>query len=194
MLKLMIVLGALVATVGLVAAVVLWAGQTGRLRGQPPATLGVDKGRLAPPSPTPNSVHSQAQAFWPDHPQTPYAQIEPLTPPPGQTPAQALDALAAWLGTQPGVRIVKKAKGYLYAECETPRLRFVDDLELWADPAKGVVQVRSASRLGRKDFGVNRARVEALRAALAQQRPPSAPTRALPGTATPDRPTDASQP
>ena len=45
--------------------------------------------------------------------------------------------------------------------------KFVDDAEFWADLPNGVVQVRSASRLGEGDFGVNRERIEALRAALA---------------------------
>jgi uncharacterized protein (DUF1499 family) len=43
---------------------------------------------------------------------------------------------------------------------------FVDDVEFLHDPAKGVVHVRSASRLGRRDFGVNRERVERLRALI----------------------------
>ena len=46
-------------------------------------------------------------------------------------------------------------------------MRFVDDVEFWADPSSGVVHVRSASRVGRKDFGVNRARVETIREQLA---------------------------
>ena len=54
---------------------------------------------------------------------------------------------------------------YLRAEAETRWLRFVDDLEFWANPARGVVELRSASRLGRKDFGKNRVRIEAIRAA-----------------------------
>ena len=45
-------------------------------------------------------------------------------------------------------------------------MKFVDDAEFWFDPANSVVQVRSASRIGRKDFGVNRARIEAIRQAL----------------------------
>jgi uncharacterized protein (DUF1499 family) len=43
-------------------------------------------------------------------------------------------------------------------------LKFVDDTEFWLSPAESVIHVRSASRVGRKDFGVNRARVEAIRA------------------------------
>jgi hypothetical protein len=49
---------------------------------------------------------------------------------------------------------------------QTPWLKFVDDTEFWYDPAAKVVQVRSASRVGRKDFGVNRARVESIRSRL----------------------------
>ena len=51
----------------------------------------------------------------------------------------------------------------MYAEFRTRLMRYVDDLELWHDERAGLVHVRSASRLGRRDFGVNRKRVEALR-------------------------------
>jgi len=46
-------------------------------------------------------------------------------------------------------------------------MRYVDDTEFWFDPGAGVVQVRSASRVGSSDLGVNRARIEAIRARLA---------------------------
>jgi uncharacterized protein (DUF1499 family) len=49
-------------------------------------------------------------------------------------------------------------------------MRFVDDAEFWFDPVKGVIQARSASRLGREDFGVNRARIESIRQALGEPR------------------------
>ena len=45
-------------------------------------------------------------------------------------------------------------------------MRFVDDVEFWYDPATQAIAVRSASRIGRKDFGVNRARIEAIRGQL----------------------------
>ena len=67
----------------------------------------------------------------------------------------------------PLARIVKADGNYLYAEFRTPLLRFVDDVELWKDGA--VLHVRSASRLGRRDFKANRNRVEQLRAFLKQQ-------------------------
>ena len=63
--------------------------------------------------------------------------------------------------------IIKAERDYLYAEYRTKLLRYVDDLELYYDEKQGVVHVRSASRLGRRDFGVNRKRVEGLRRLIA---------------------------
>ena len=40
---------------------------------------------------------------------------------------------------------------------------FVDDIEFYAEPS-GLIHVRSAARLGKSDLGVNRKRVEAIRA------------------------------
>jgi uncharacterized protein (DUF1499 family) len=62
--------------------------------------------------------------------------------------------------------VVEARADYLRATFTTRLMKFTDDVEFWLDPAAGVVQVRSASRLGRKDFGTNRARVEALRTQL----------------------------
>lgn len=145
-----------------VAAVV--AGQLGLLGGRQPDDLGVKNGRLKPPSSTENSVSSQA-GLYPDHPMRAYAEIDPL---PFKGDGRAtLAKLSAQLQAMPGVKIVQdKGDGYLYAQCTSRWMKFVDDLELWVDPAKKVVQVRSASRVGRKDFGVNRQRVEKLRAGL----------------------------
>jgi uncharacterized protein (DUF1499 family) len=52
----------------------------------------------------------------------------------------------------------------LYAEFRTPLMRYVDDVEFFFDGA--LVHVRSCSRLGRRDFGANRKRVERLRALI----------------------------
>lgn len=155
---LLIVLALLLIGLGLLLA----AGQLGLLRGSPPSRLGLTDGKLKPPSKTPNSVSSQAD-LWPDHPQRDYARIEPL-------PAGA-DADAAWarlrqvVAAMPGAEVVKTEGDYLYATFGTRWLRFTDDVEFWLDRGAGVIHVRSASRLGRRDFGVNRARVQALRAA-----------------------------
>lgn len=147
------------------AAIVLAlvAAQVGLLSGQRPGDLGVKDGRLKPPSSTRNSVSSQA-ALIPDHPQRTYASIEPLPFKAGGA-AASMQTLAVVLGTMPGGTIVEQRPEYLYAQAQTRWLKFVDDVEFWANPASGVIELRSASRLGREDFGVNRQRIEKIRAA-----------------------------
>lgn len=138
----------------------LLAGQMGFLAGKPRSTLGVADGRLAPPSQTPNSVSSQTR-LYPGHPQQAYATIAPLAF--QGDGAAAMQQLADLLERTPRTIVVTRQSDYLYAQCSTALLGFTDDLEFWLDRPNQVIQVRSASRLGRKDFGVNRARVEALR-------------------------------
>ncbi len=151
--------------VGLVALVVI-AGQAGLLGGQRPE-LGVVDGRLQPPSPTPNSVSSQTH-LHPGHPQAAYAAVEPL-PLKAAGVAASLRVLTGVLQTMPGVTVVEQKDNYLRAQAQTRWLKFIDDLEFWIDPQvnpqQARIEVRSASRLGRKDFGVNRQRLEAIRAA-----------------------------
>ena len=52
---------------------------------------------------------------------------------------------------------------YLWASFTTKWLGFVDDVELRMDAKNQVIHVRSASRVGRSDFGVNRERIERIR-------------------------------
>lgn len=80
-----------------------------------------------------------------------------------QDSALAMNRLRDILTNWPGARIVENSPEYLSVQFETRWLRFVDDAEFLLDPAAKVIHVRSASRLGRKDFGVNRARIEAIR-------------------------------
>jgi uncharacterized protein (DUF1499 family) len=146
------------------AIATLVAARLGAFSGRAPDNLGVRDGRLKPPSKTPNSVTSQAE-LWPDAPQRAYAAIAPL--PLKGDGTQTIAKLAQIVEALPGAKIVERRDDYLYAQFTTALMRFVDDVEFWVDPAAGVVQVRSASRVGRKDFGVNRARVEQIRERLA---------------------------
>lgn len=152
--------GLLLALLGL-TLLLLGAARLDLLAGRPPADLGLRNGRLQAPSLTPNSVSSQAR-LYPGHPQQAAAQIDPL-PLRGDGTA-SMQALAAVLRDWPGITVVTEQPNYLYARARTPWLRFVDDLEFWFDPATGVIELRSASRLGSRDFGVNRQRIEAIRA------------------------------
>ncbi len=89
--------------------------------------------------------------------------IEPLP----WTP-DLLERAVRVLERMPRTRIVTRTERYVHAEVTSRLLRFVDDLELLADPPNAVVAVRASSRLGYWDGGVNRARVEALREALSR--------------------------
>ena len=147
----------------LLVVVAVAAGQLGFLQGTRPTDLGVRDGRLKPPSMTENSVTSQA-SLYPDHPQRKYADIAPL-PVKGEGPATIAQIKAIVEGMD-GAKVVKSEPGYLYAQFTTRLMKYVDDVEFWFDPAANVIQVRSASRVGRGDLGVNRKRIEAVRAAL----------------------------
>jgi uncharacterized protein (DUF1499 family) len=155
----------LYALVALVVVVFI-AGQAGFLSGKEPPDLGVRDGRLKPPSLTENSVSSQA-SLYPDHPMRAYAEIAPFKFT-GEGRA-AIERVKRIVETTAGARIVRGEPTFLYAQFQTRWLKFVDDVEFFADEGARVVHVRSASRLGRKDFGVNRARIEALRARFAGQ-------------------------
>lgn len=160
----MLIVKWLIGALVLVAVLGIVAGQLGFLRGSAPTDLGVRDGKLKPPSPTENSVTSQA-ALYPAHAQRDYAAIAPL-PVTGDGPA-TIARIKAIVQGMDGASVVKSEPAYLYAQFATRVMKFVDDVEFWYDPAKNVIEVRSASRLGRKDLGVNRKRVEAVRAALA---------------------------
>jgi uncharacterized protein (DUF1499 family) len=153
---------AMTVLIALPVAVVL-AGQMGLLSGTAPTDLGVSNERLKPPSLTRNSVSSQA-ALHPEHPQLAYAAIEPLRLF-GLAPQQSVAVLSRVLAAEPGVTIEAQTEGYILATARTPWLGFVDDLEFWLNPTLGVIEVRSASRLGREDFGTNRQRIERIRSA-----------------------------
>lgn len=146
-----------------VAVLAIVAGQLGWLQGTPPANLGVRDGRLKPPSVQPNSVSSQAN-LYPEHPRRAHAQIDPL-PLKGDGLA-TMARIKRIVEAMPGARVITAEGDYLYAQFTTPLMKFVDDVEFWFDPSSGVVQVRSASRIGHGDRGVNRARIEDIRTRL----------------------------
>jgi len=67
------------------------------------------------------------------------------------------------LNSLPRTKITVTKDDYICAECKSLLFRFTDDLEFVFDSNKKIIHVRSASRIGYSDFGVNRKRVEAIR-------------------------------
>lgn len=121
--------------------------------GMRPDNLGVVAGRLAPCPSTPNCVSSQS--LDKEHYIEPIAyQGEPQT---------AIAALASMINSQERTKIIAEESNYLYAEFASRWMGYVDDVEFLVNPTKKVIDVRSASRLGESDLGVNRQRIEQIR-------------------------------
>lgn len=120
--------------------------------GQRPESIGVENNRLAVCPDKPNCVSSQAVDD--DH------LIEPFQYQ-GEKEA-ALKKLKKRIESLSRFTIVAETENYLHYECESAVMGFVDDLEFYFTEDK-IIHVRSASRLGYSDFGVNRKRVEKLR-------------------------------
>jgi uncharacterized protein (DUF1499 family) len=141
-----------------VPALLLIAGRLDLLAGRRPQDLGARDGLLKPPAAQSwNSVSSQAAL----HAHTDYHLIAPLSY--SGNGKAAFARLTGIVRAMPGATVITASPDYLYAEFRTPWLRFVDDVEFLLDERAGVIQMRSASRLGRKDFGVNRKRLEQVR-------------------------------
>jgi uncharacterized protein (DUF1499 family) len=148
-----------------IAIALVIAGRLGMLRGNAPSDLGFKDGKLKEPSNTENSVTSQAD-LWPDHPLRAYASIAPFKL---SGPDDAvMQRIASALQAQPRTIVISQTPDYIYAQSTTALMQFTDDVEFLRDSAAGVVHVRSASRIGRKDFGVNRERIEQIRQAIGQ--------------------------
>jgi uncharacterized protein (DUF1499 family) len=146
----------LVALAALTLAGPLMASPFGSLfAGERPAHVG--RGPLAPCPDTPNCVSSRAGDAAHAAAPIPY-RGDSVT---------AMQRLAAAAAALPGARVVTARPDYLHVEVASRFMGFVDDVEATPD-ASGAIHVRSASRLGRSDFGVNRARIEALRDAMAK--------------------------
>ncbi len=129
----------------------------GFFSGRRPNDLGVRNGLLKSALPSPNAVNSQATGG--------YHQIAPLGYNGTSEPAMA--ALKSIVESTPRTSIVEERADYLYAEFTSRVLGYVDDVEFYFPPNEPVIHVRSASRLGYRDYGVNRKRIEDIRAKLA---------------------------
>ncbi len=120
-------------------------------KGKKPNNLGVKDGKLAACPDTPNCVSSQSNDAQ--------SQIEPL-------PMVSMAEIKQVLQGMERATIVEETDKYLYAEFKSKLMGYVDDVEFYLDSDANVVQVRSASRLGKSDLGVNRKRVEEIRSKL----------------------------
>ena len=105
---------------------------------------------------TPNCVSSLAK--------NPKHQVEPFRL--KKDPKTSWDVVQKTVGSLPRTKLVLADNSDIHAECRSLIFRFVDDLTLHLTPANGIINIRSASRTGYSDLGVNRRRVENLRKKL----------------------------
>jgi uncharacterized protein (DUF1499 family) len=153
--------GLVLVSVGLGAAIALHLGTAEgdtMFAGKKPDNLGVKDGKLASCGRRLNCVCSQTD------PGDAQRHVAPI--PFRGSAAEAIAAARRAVESMPRARVVRAEGNYLHAEFRSKLMGFVDDVEFTFDAAAGVLHVRSASRLGRRDFDVNRERVAALRARL----------------------------
>ena len=105
---------------------------------------------------SPNCVSSMADNADSEH------YIEPFSYT-GLSRKEAIEKMAEILEQEERCRIIRVDENYIHAEFRSKLFRFVDDAEFYFPQDEQVVQVKSASRLGYSDLGVNRKRIEHLR-------------------------------
>jgi len=128
--------------------------------GSKPDSIGVHDNQLSSCPESPNCVSSDAQDE--EHKVVHFR----LRGDPQKSWAQMVEVVESLTRTT----IVTKTETYVHAECRSKLFRFVDDLELLLNPATGIVSIRSASRLGYSDLGVNRKRYKSLRRDLLEKK------------------------
>jgi uncharacterized protein (DUF1499 family) len=118
--------------------------------------LGVNNGALTPCPKTPNCVNSQAVGG------KQYIQPIRYTGVLKEARARLLQILDSLKRT----KIITAQENYIRAETTSALFRFVDDMEFYLPEEQTdetVIHIRSASRIGSFDFGVNRKRIERIR-------------------------------
>ena len=123
--------------------------------GTRPADIGVNNSRLAPCPESPNCVSS----FENIKDETHYIKAYAIK----QTkPESTWNSLKSIIEKNDSAEIISADDSYIYAEFTSGIMRFVDDTEFMLDTENKLIHLRSASRLGYRDFNVNRERLESI--------------------------------
>lgn len=143
-----------------IASLFIYQSQTNQslFAGTAPTNLGINDGKFAPCLTTPNCVSSQANINDPQH------YIAPIKYESDAITTQV--KLKELLESQKLTKIVTQTDGYIYAQFTSQLMGFIDDVEFYFTPEAKLIQVRSASRLGESDLGVNRQRIEQIRSKI----------------------------
>ena len=116
--------------------------------------------RQLPPCPSsPNCVSTQAQDAGHAIAPIRYRKFR----------AEAKEALKEVIRSLPRTKLVEEDESYLHYEFTSLLLRFVDDVEFVFDDEAKTIHFRTASRTGYGDLGVNRTRMEQVRALVGEK-------------------------
>jgi uncharacterized protein (DUF1499 family) len=135
----------LTLSISLIAPATSWA-----------ANLGVESGHLSPCPSSPNCVVSQ-------NGDTRHA-IAPITYHVERDKAKEI--VLKVLTVVPRTEVIEQTDNYIHAISKSRIFKFVDDVEFYFPKNESVIHIRSSSRVGDSDFGVNRTRLEQIRLAL----------------------------
>jgi len=102
---------------------------------------------------SPNCVSSQTESF--------IHQISPLIYQSSQQ--QAIEKIKQSVLVLPRSKLIKQTEQYLQFEFKSCIFGFVDDVDIIVDDREKKIHLRSASRVGYSDFGVNRRRIETIK-------------------------------
>lgn len=145
-----------------VLVLIILLAQLGIFSGSAPADLGVSSNRLQAPTKSENSVSSQAYYFNKTEANVNYAQIEALNyKGNGKTALANLKEVIS--SNFKEAKLIAENENYLRYEFKSGLMKFTDDVEFLLNENENYIHFRSASRLGRKDFGKNRERIEEIR-------------------------------
>lgn len=118
--------------------------------------LGIDNGHLISCPASDNCVVSQnADAKHAIEPITYHVDRE-----------KAKEILLKVLTVVPRTEVIEQTDNYIHALSKSRIFKFVDDVEFYLPVDESVIHIRSASRIGESDLGVNRRRMEQIRLAL----------------------------
>jgi uncharacterized protein (DUF1499 family) len=126
--------------------------------GKRPENLGIKDQKLTPCPETPNCVTSFVDSSDTIH----YISAIPYS----ASLDSEKDKIKKICANLPRTNLVKETNNYLYYEFTSFLMRYVDDVEFYLDEKSKLIHVRSASRIGKGDMGVNRKRIEAIRKEL----------------------------
>jgi len=121
--------------------------------GEPSNNIGIRENRLVPCPESPNCVSSFENNDT--------HKIQPI--------AADLNQITQVLVGLNAANIVNASDNYLHVEFTSRIMRYIDDVEFLYDETTGIAHVRSASRVGYTDLGVNRKRIEKIRELIEQK-------------------------